>query len=134
MRKAFFVVLLAALGLSVPLTAGAADRSPRQQTFVVLYEHGASADSARAAVKRAGGRVVSENREVGVATVRSANADFATDVAASSAVAGAARNRPVGEVPADRVRDPFAIERMAEQRRSAPGNGHVRHQGAATVT
>ena len=69
---------------------------------MVLYEQGASATGARAAIKSAGGKLVDENRKVGVATVRSANADFVTEVARSGAVAGAAQNRPVGEAPADR--------------------------------
>ncbi len=72
-----------------------------------------------------------ENRKVGVATVRSANSDFVTDVSRSRAVAGAARNRPVGEAPADKVRDPFAIERMAAQRADAEGRGRVRRSRGA---
>jgi subtilisin family serine protease len=130
MRKAIVVALLGALGLLVPLSAGAADRDSRQQTYVVLYAKGASPDRAKAAIETAGGRVVEANREVGVATVRSGNADFVTDVSRSAAVAGAARNRPVGEAPADQARDPFAIERMTQLRQRASGSGRVRGRGA----
>ena len=130
MRRLFLAVLVGALGLAVPLTAGAADGKSRQRTFVVLYERGVSAESARAAVARADGRVVEVNRKIGVATVRSANADFVTDVARSAAVAGAARNRPLGRAPADRVRDPFAVERMSRLRQRAAGEGRVRPAGA----
>jgi lantibiotic leader peptide-processing serine protease len=89
-RRGFLVMAVAALGLLVPLTAGAADRDSVQRTFVVLYERGASADSARAAIEHAGGTVVRVNRDIGVATVRSRNADFVTDVSRSGAVAGGA--------------------------------------------
>jgi subtilisin family serine protease len=130
MLRTLLLAAFAALALLVPLTAGAADRDSKQHTYVVLYERGASAESTSAAVERAGGRVVGENRKVGVATVRSANADFVTEVARSAAVAGAARNRPVGQAPADVTRDPFAVERMANQRDEAAGQGRVRRAGA----
>ena len=80
---------------------------------MVLIERGASADAAKQAVKRAGGRVVKLNRAVGVATVRSTNADFVTDVARTKAVQGAARNRPVGEAPASRPSDPAALAEIS---------------------
>jgi subtilisin family serine protease len=131
MRRTIPFALLAALVLIVPLTAGASKERARQHTYVVLYERGASADSAHAAIRSAGGRVVDENREVGVATVRSANADFVTDVSRSGAVSGAARNRPVGYAAPDQVRDPFAVERMSGLRQSAAGEGRVRGRGAA---
>ena len=113
MRKALALAVLGALALIVPLTAGAAGRDNTKQTYVVLLERGASIDSAKQAVKRADGRVLSINRKVGVATVRSSKSDFVSDVSRSGAVQGAAHNRPVGEAPADQVNDPFAIERMA---------------------
>ena len=109
------------MALIVPLTAGAAGRDTDRQTYVVLLERGASVDAAKAAVKGAGGRVVSINRKVGVATVRSANADFVTDVSRTQAVQGAAHNRAVGEAPASRPSDPFAIERMSRAPRPRRG-------------
>ena len=129
MHKAAALAILGALALIVPLTAGAAGRDSGKQTYVVLLERGASVDSAKQAVKRADGRVLSVNRKVGVATVRSSNADFVTDVSRSVAVKGAAHNRPVGEAPADQVTDPFAIERMAALRAAAEGDGYVRRRG-----
>ena len=129
MRKAAALAALGAMALIVPLTAGAAGRDTDRQTFVVLLERGASADAAKAAVNGAGGRVVSINRKVGVATVRSANADFVTDVSRTRAVQGAAHNRAVGEAPASRPSDPFAIERMSGLRARAEGNGRTRRAG-----
>jgi lantibiotic leader peptide-processing serine protease len=130
MRRTIFLALCALI-LVVPLTAGAAKKAATQHSYVVLYERGASADSARAAIKQAGGRLLEENREVGVATVRSSNTDFVTDVSRSAAVTGAARNRPVGYAAPDQVRDPFAVERMTSLRESAAGQGRVRERGAA---
>ena len=130
MRRTFFFAAVAALLLAIPLTAGAAKRAAKQHTYVVLYERGASTADARAAIKAAGGRLVEQNAKVGVATVRSANANFVADVSRTRAVVGAARNRPVGEAPADQVRDPFAIERMTAQRQKAAGDGAVSKSGA----
>jgi lantibiotic leader peptide-processing serine protease len=124
-RKAATLAILGAMALIVPLTAGAAGRATDRQTFVVLLERGASIDAAKAAVRAAGGRVVSVNRKVGVATVRSSNADFVTDVSRTRAVQGAAHNRAVGEAPAARPSDPFALERMSGLRDSAAGNGRT---------
>src|SRR4051812_21793713 len=132
MRRTIFLALLCALCLVVPLTAGAAKRAASQHTYVVLYERGVSADSAKAAIQRAGGRVVDVNQDVGVATVRSANGEFVRDVSRSGAIAGAARNRPVGYAAPEQVQDPFAIERMNALREDAAGKGRVRERGAGT--
>ncbi|MFN8513604.1 MAG: S8 family serine peptidase [Thermomicrobiales bacterium] len=67
--------------------------------YVVLYTEGASLASARAAVKAVGGTIIRENIQVGVATVRTANANFVTAVSKQSALAGASRNAPVGYAP-----------------------------------
>ncbi len=128
MPRIFCFALVCALILLVPLTAGASKRAATQHSYVVLYERGASADSARAAIARADGRVVEVNRKVGVATVRSANASFVTDVSRSAAIAGAARNRPVGYAAPDQVKDPFAIERMSALRQTEAGHGRVRQR------
>ena len=132
MRRTIFLALAGALALLVPLTAGAAKQAPIKRTYVVLYERGAPVRAAHAAIKRAGGRIVHENRKVGVATVRSANARFVAAVARSRAVYGAARNRSIGYAPAQRarVRDRFAVERMTALRKSAAGNGRVVRQAA----
>jgi lantibiotic leader peptide-processing serine protease len=130
MRKASLLALLGVIGLLVPLTAGAAESGSKRQTFIVLAERGASADSAKQAVERAGGRVTEYNAKIGVATAISSNEDFAVDVARSSAVAGAARNHPLGEAPATRPADPFALERMTAARQQAPGAGRVNRRGA----
>ena len=61
--------------------------SPR--TYLVLYAKGVPISAARGAILRAGGSILLENRHEEVATVRSADANFVTDVAASRAILGA---------------------------------------------
>jgi subtilisin family serine protease len=135
MRRSIFLALAGALCLLVPLTAGAAKQAPVKRTYVVLYERGAPLQAAHAAIKRAGGRIVHENRKVGVATVRSANARFVAAVSRSRALYGAAHNRSIGYAPASRarVRDRFALERMTAERRAAQGNGRVNKQATSAA-
>jgi subtilisin family serine protease len=85
--------------VSMTPTRGEADDEGRAREYLVLYERGASAQAARAAIARAGGRVVRENRAVGLATVRSARRGFASAAARSAAIEGAARNRAIGHAP-----------------------------------
>ena len=111
MRKLLPIGLVAIVGLTlaVPFSAGARSQRPTsgaaaQQTtttteYVVLYTDLASAAAAKAAIKAAGGQVVRENLKVGLATVRSSNANFITAVAGKAGVAGAARNRVIGRAP-----------------------------------
>jgi subtilisin family serine protease len=75
--------------------------------YVVLYAEGASVATARAAVRAAGGTIVRENVQVGVATVHAA-ADFMVAARRQGALAGVARNAPVGRSPGDKPgkRDP----------------------------
>src|SRR5688572_21702460 len=87
-------LLIGVVPLSVG-TAGAEDASTQATAteFVVLYEEGADAAAARAAVEAAGGTVVSENTAVGVATVVASSPDFVDAVTDEAAVEGAARSR-----------------------------------------
>jgi subtilisin family serine protease len=88
------LVAAAAFGLIQSASAGS---QPRE--YVVLYERGVSAAQGREAVEDAGGRIVSVNTKIGVATVRSSNRDFTADAAREGALVGAARNRPIGHAP-----------------------------------
>ena len=89
------VVALVAGGLlaAVPATAGS-DGKVRE--YVVLYEDGASAEDARAAIEELGGTVVEEISEIGLAKVHTRNADFMSEALGQDALAGTARNRIVG--------------------------------------
>jgi subtilisin family serine protease len=85
--------------LAAPAQAGSSSKQGQNTEYVVLYKDGASLEQAHAAVKAAGGTIVKENKEVGLATVRSTSMAFAADAGKQSAVDGVARNRAVGEAP-----------------------------------
>jgi lantibiotic leader peptide-processing serine protease len=98
MRNRMVIAALIALvagGLltAVPASAGS-DGKVRE--YVVLYANGTSATEAHAAIEALGGTVTDEIAQIGLAKVRTTNADFASDVLGEQALAGAARNRIVG--------------------------------------
>ncbi len=84
--------------------------------YVVLYADGASPTAARAAIAAAGGSLLKENLKVGYALVRSTDTSFRDRVATSSALEGAARNRPVGYTPKSSRPSREAVERLATER------------------
>ncbi|MEV6811507.1 S8 family serine peptidase [Micromonospora sp. NPDC051296] len=91
---------LAVTGMGVPASAEPAT----VRTFTVVAEDGFSADAALAAIRSAGGTVVSRTDEVGVYQVTSDRADFATKATAAAALIGAAEQKAIGRKPKlDRV-------------------------------
>ncbi|HEX5926854.1 MAG TPA: hypothetical protein VFY45_23720, partial [Baekduia sp.] len=67
--------------------------------YVVLYQAGASTAAAHQAIRDAGGTIVTENTDVGVATVQSSDPSFAKRADGEAALDGAARNQAIGHVP-----------------------------------
>src|SRR3954447_622209 len=100
MRRVLCAALAACALAGAVASADGAQTGPSRE-YVVLYEHGASGKAARAAIADASGRVVSENADIGVATVRSSRPSFAGEVARSRAVVGATTNRIIGHAPND---------------------------------
>ncbi len=96
--RTLIVGVLACLVAGALLIPAAAPSRPNTSAreYVVLYESGASTEAAHAAIRRAGGTILRENRAVGLATVRSANADFLADATAEAALFGAAGNQAIG--------------------------------------
>ncbi len=91
---------LTVTGLGVPASA----EPTTVRTFTVVAEDGFSADAALAAIRSAGGTVVSRTDEVGVFQVTSDRADFATKATAAAALIGAAEQKAIGRKPKlDRV-------------------------------
>ncbi|WP_432870781.1 S8 family peptidase [Microbispora rosea] len=88
---------LATPAQAVPAAAGAAS----QTEYVVLYKEGAAVADAQKAIEAAGGSVVKVNTQVGLATVSTANPDFASALQGSAAVEGVARNQSIGSAPDD---------------------------------
>ena len=125
MRRVLFAALAACALAGAVASADGAPTGPGRE-YVVLYEHGASGKAARAAIADAGGRVVSENADIGVATVRSSKGSFASDVARSRAVVGATTNRIIGHAPNDAAkvkRD--RVEKDIGRVRGSHGKGHA---------
>jgi subtilisin family serine protease len=89
------LVALVAVGLLVAVPASA-DNDGTAREYVVLFDEGASAADARAAIEAIGGTIVETIPEIGLAKVHTRNADFASDALGEDALAGAARNRIVG--------------------------------------
>ncbi|WP_433536004.1 S8 family serine peptidase [Micromonospora sp. CA-249363] len=94
------VLALTAASLGVP--ASAAPSTSR--TFTVVAEDGVAVDTAVAAIRAAGGTVVSSSDEVGMFQVTSDRADFAARAAAAPTLVGAAEQKAIGRKPKlDRV-------------------------------
>jgi subtilisin family serine protease len=104
------VVAVSAAGLLVWAGAGAA--AGQQVQYVVVYADGASADAAHAAIAAAGGTVVKENTDIGVATVATRDAGFAAKANAARAIQGVAPNVVIGHAPQQRIADRNAIEKL----------------------
>ena len=132
MRKLVFAV--AALGaavllgtLSVQTDAGSDSRPTR---YVVLAKEGASPAAVRAAVRKAGGRVLRVNNKVGVATAVSARASFRSDLARAAVIKGVARNVPIGRTE-PQLRPKVSPEQLTRERAAAKGTLRAGNQGPA---
>ncbi|QTE29578.1 S8 family peptidase [Pengzhenrongella sicca] len=91
--------------------AGAAADATDTSTYVVLADDAAAVDGAIAAVQAAGGTVDRVNRAIGLVTAASSAESFAATVSAEPAVAGVARDRPVGSAPQDVAASRDAVEK-----------------------
>jgi lantibiotic leader peptide-processing serine protease len=112
-------VVLASLAVAVP--GASAGRTGPLREYVVLYEKGVSLDEARAELKALGAKIVRENTAIGLATVRTRNADFLSNVLKSGALFGAAGNRPIGKSIPIKHAKRGAIEKLTEVVKA--GNG-----------
>ncbi|HEY7621272.1 MAG TPA: S8 family serine peptidase [Solirubrobacteraceae bacterium] len=94
MRKVFCCAgAIAGAVLAVSASAAMADE------YIVVYKQDATTAAAHQAIRAAGGAIVTENTDVGVATVSSSDPSFARRADAQAALDGAARNQVIGHVP-----------------------------------
>jgi subtilisin family serine protease len=114
MKKLILLGVAAAAFVSATLAAATPGAATGAQRYVVLYKANASPAAAKAAIKRAGGRILRTNTRVGVATVASANPRFAPVVASSAAIQGVARDRVIGSAPKPKPK--FSEEMMRDVR------------------
>ncbi|MRG59265.1 S8 family serine peptidase [Agromyces sp. CFH 90414] len=84
--------------VATPVSATTGEETGERE-FVVLFAEGTSEADAKAAVEAAGGTVVSQNTDVGVATVTTADAGFAEAAAQQGAIEGTAQNRVIADIP-----------------------------------
>ncbi|MEU6039781.1 S8 family serine peptidase [Actinomadura sp. NPDC047616] len=106
------VVTSTALALPASAVPAQPETQGNASEYVVLYKEGVSLSKARAAVEAAGGAIVSENADVGVATVRTTNAGFAAAAARQGALDGTASNRVIGHAPkVGKVTKQFSVEK-----------------------
>jgi subtilisin family serine protease len=114
-----------ATALVVPATAGPAAAAPAAATgttrYVVLGADGATRAAALAAITRAGGRLVSENKAIGAYTVE-AGTGFEAAAAGQRALAGSVADQVIGNAPANPTRiDPNAEPAAARAARAKLG-------------
>jgi subtilisin family serine protease len=124
MQKVFFAVVALATAamvgsMAVGIEAGSDGRPTR---YVVVYSPDATT-AMRAAVRKAGGRVVKANSRVGVATAISSDARFKARLGASGTVQGVARDRVIGRaIPNQgKARARFSEEYLPEVRKATKG-------------
>lgn len=110
------------------LTTVTAQGQAATTKYVVVYADGVSAAAARAALAALGATVVKEDVEVGVATVESTRTDFLTAVRGRAALLGAARHRPIGQIPSGRPKlDEAALEQLTERFRASQSGPGLLH-------
>ncbi len=117
------VATATALAFIMAITPGSASAATATD-YTVVADDGVNAATATAAIAAAGGTVVGQNGAVGMFQVRSARSDFATRVAASSALIGASPRRPIGQA------DP----KPAMERPEAGLRGGSHHRGVSGLT
>jgi len=126
MRRSFviLVALTVALALSVPGSALTDAAETEAESFVVLFEEGATTAEGVAAVQAAGGEVIAVNEAVGLATVTVANPEnFVSAVSAEEAVFGAATNDAIGTTrPDERKSDDERLQSERDAQRE--GSSH----------
>jgi subtilisin family serine protease len=121
MRRAVFaVVALAAAAMIASMAVGTeAGSDSRPTKYVILYSPSNTA-AMKAAVVKAGGRVLKANNRVGVATAISAQPSFRARAEASNTIQGVARNLPIGRAIPNR-RPRFSEEYLRTTRKAAKG-------------
>src|SRR4051794_7077586 len=99
---------MALLAFSQIAAAGGTSRR-----YVVVFERGVSAHQAAKAIHAAGGRILSVNKDIGVASVASSDSRFVVKANRQKALLGAATDRVIGHAPGAGTRKPAwrAVER-----------------------
>ena len=129
-RGGLGLLAFAALSCAGVVASSAPADSTAAREYVVVYDQGTSAAAGAAAVKAAGGTVVSANKHIGVATVRSDDANFAAKAARQDGLEGAAPNQAIGQAPRDERASRYDIERLQGARNALRGQTAKQAKGA----
>ncbi|HWJ08858.1 MAG TPA: S8 family serine peptidase [Nocardioides sp.] len=138
MRRLVGASSLLVLGLALAVSGNTAQARPQPAVaagapatavggtgeFVVFYADGTSAAQGRAAVRAAGGTVLAEVSQLGMAKVTTADAAFSRQALASGAVRAVVRNHSVG------IEKQGMTHRFAEERALADRPAYAREAAA----
>ncbi|WP_165945794.1 S8 family serine peptidase [Micromonospora sp. KC606] len=113
---------LTVTGLSAPANAGPTSN----RTFTVVAEDGVPVAAAVAAIRAAGGTVVSRTEDVGLFQVTSDRADFAGRARAAGELVGAAEQKAIGRKP--------KLDRIEQEHLFAQAKSAAKAKGAAKTT
>ncbi|HEY0700544.1 MAG TPA: S8 family serine peptidase, partial [Micromonospora sp.] len=107
------VATAATLAFVVTAPSGTATAAPAVAAeYTVVAEDGVSAEAAIAAIRAAGGTVVSRTDSVGMYQVVSKRADFASRATAAAALVGASARRAIGYAPKKSKLDPVERDNL----------------------
>ncbi|WP_054054519.1 S8 family serine peptidase [Alloactinosynnema sp. L-07] len=133
-RKTLVAALAAPLVVSlawvaVPSATAAQELSGKTVEFNVLAADGASTEAVEAAVRSAGGTVVTSNKAVGLVTATAPENGFTARLSGDKSVDGAARVKSIGQSPdakatKEKVKD-------VEKENKAGNNGNGKHGNTA---
>ena len=118
------LALTTVAGAGSAVASGGATSTVDQATaeeYVVLATDTTTLADAQAAVEAAGGQVIEVNADIGLLTVKSSDAGFSAVVRSSASVSGVARNRPIGEAPAESRKKREEVEKVTAERAAAAG-------------
>ena len=130
MRSKGGLIALALLTLGLAATTATAGQGKARE-YVVLYGNGTSAAEGAKAVEAAGGRVLSVNKAIGLATVRSSKSDFVARAGRQDALRGAALNRAIGHAPKLQRARWQDVERVEKARDAVSGRVAAKEKPAA---
>jgi subtilisin family serine protease len=91
--------LLLAVALTAATLGAFSTAEARNRKYVVVYDKEQTRAAVRATIAAAGGRVVRDNRVLGVAVARSSAARFAVRARRAKVVTGVVANRRIGRIP-----------------------------------
>jgi lantibiotic leader peptide-processing serine protease len=98
MRKALLCVGMV-VGMALLVFSQVAAAGGTSRRYIVVFERGASAHEAAKAIHKAGGKILSIDHDLGIASVSSRDSRFVIKAGKQKALFGAAQDRVIGRAP-----------------------------------